>query len=165
MRSLFRFRLRTLLIGVSVLAIALGSTMAHYRWQSQAMAKFMQRDIYIYPHYVGPEALRGCLQGTGLLVRPFCAQVLLEPAGPLHVRFAGRAHRLGSLGEDLKALQRELHSTFGLATFVLVMSHEGGPCPAEAFREIDEVQLGDGLRVLVTPCGYSNFRPSRQVFK
>ena len=160
MRMTMRFRLRTLMLAVSLISLALGTVVARYHRQSKAIADFMDRDVYIYPEYAGPESLRWLLHDSGILVRPMCAQVLLQPEDAFHVRFFGKVHPIGCLGEHLKSVQSELDSRFGLNSFVLVIPPQ--EFPKQVFIELYTLRSGNsGLNFHETPCGFTNFPQSR----
>src|SRR4029434_6407836 len=68
-RMSIRFGLRTQMLAVTFVAIALGMVVALYHRQSKTIADFKNRDVYIYAEYNGPVSLRRFLEGSGILVR------------------------------------------------------------------------------------------------
>lgn len=159
---MIRFRIRTLLIVVTVTATGLGAVVAHYQRQAQAIAEFMQRDVYIYAEYDGPSSLRWLLKGSGILVRPMQAQVLLQPADENNVRFFGKVQPIDHVGDGLREMQRELNGRLGLQSFQLVIGPQR--FPDRLWAKIGDLQIEPSesrLWFWVTPCGFSNFPQSR----
>ena len=153
---MIRFRLRTLLFVVSLVAIGLGAVVAHYKRQADAIAEFKSRDVYIYAEYDGPVSLRWLLNGSGIFVRSMQAQVLLQSADAHHVRFFGKTHAIDKLGPGLKEMQEELRSRLGLLGFAMVLAPQR--LPAEFGTELFNARLADpNLHFLETPCGIENF--------
>src|SRR5262245_57524509 len=136
---MLRVWLRTLLLLVSLIAISLGVVVDRYHRQSQAIADFMRRDVYIYAEYDGPASLLWLLHGSGLFFRPMQAQVLLEGAGGNQVRCFGQVQPSENIEVCLREMQHELHSRLGLQSFLLVLGRR--ELPTRVLTELGRLQM------------------------
>jgi hypothetical protein len=145
------------MLAMSLISLAVGTVAARYHRQSLAITEFKQRDVYIYAEYDGPESLRWLLTGSGILIRPMQAQVLIRPAGKDSVRCFGMVQEPELIGETLRALQSELNSRLGLKSFVLVIPPQ--KLPDRVFKPLSKLHFGDSdsrLHFVETPCGIEN---------